>query len=243
MAYADIEAQKKQVENELAQRKLAYQQGLQTQKAETDSVINQNNQYMDEQIKKMNTGRIVNDDKITALQNRRGGFYSGGLDYQLSENLRTTNEGQTSLRRDIGAKNSDLLKQYNMKASQVADQIRLLENESADKIRALVNQELERQRAEAAAAAASRARSSRSRRSSSGSSSGGGDDLSALYAQYLASKGQPTNFFMTPTEAKKRAVNVYAGITSSKAARVANGYSGKASTTKMTANERKRRGL
>ena len=233
MAYSDIEAQKKQVQNELSQKKLAYQQGLQTQKLEMDTAIKRNNEYLDEQIKKMNTSRIVNDDKITALQNRRGGFYSGGLDYQLAENLRETNQGQSALRRDIGNKNSDMTSQYALRASQVAEQIRLLENESADRIRALVNQALERSRA--------RARSGSGRYG--GGSSGGGSDLSALYAQYLASKGQPTDFFKTPNERTKRAVNVYAGITSSKAARAANGYSGVASANSMTENERRRRGL
>lgn len=153
-----LDDQKKQIENELAQKKLSYQQGLQTQKLETDNTINRNNQYLDEQIKKMNTDRIVNDDKITALQNRRGGFYSGGLDYSLAENLRNTTEGQNGLRRDIGGKNTELLGQYNQRASQAAEQIRLLENESADRIRALVNAALEQQRQ---AAASSRARSSK----------------------------------------------------------------------------------
>jgi hypothetical protein len=154
-----LDDQKKQIENELAQKKLSMNQSLATQKLETDNSINRNKQYLDEQINTLNTNRIANDDKITALQNRRGGFYSGGLDYSLAENLRNTTEGQNGLRRDIGTRNSEMLGQYNLKASQAAEQIRLLENESADRIRALVNAALEQQRQ----AASSRARSSSSR--------------------------------------------------------------------------------
>jgi hypothetical protein len=158
-----LEDQKKAVENELAQKRQTINNSLNVQKFETDNTINRNNQYLDEQIKKMNTDKIVNDDKIAALQNRRGGFYSGGLDYQLAENLRNTTEGQTGLRRDTGTKNQELLGRYNLLASQAAEQIKQLEMESADTIRALVNAELERQ----AAAARSRASSTTTRQSTS----------------------------------------------------------------------------
>lgn len=155
-----LDDQKKLIENELAQKRQSINNSLSMQKQETDNTINRNNQYLDEQINKMNTDRIVNDDKITAFNNRRGGFYSGGLDYQLAENLRNTTEGQNGLRRDINTKNQEMLGGYNLKASQAAEQIRLFENESADKIRALINEELERQRQVAEAAANARARAS-----------------------------------------------------------------------------------
>lgn len=138
---------RKQIDNEIALQRQSINQGLQTQKTEFDNTINRNNQYLDEQIKGLNTSRIVNDDKIAALQNRRGGFYSGGLDYQLSENLRNTTNSQDNIRRDINAKNQEITGQYNTLASQAANQISLLEKQAPDRIRQLVNEELERQRA------------------------------------------------------------------------------------------------
>ncbi|MDF2790548.1 MAG: hypothetical protein K0S80_3649 [Neobacillus sp.] len=245
MVYADIEAQKKQVQNELAQKKLSYNQSLAMQKQETDNTINKNKTYLDEQIKKMNTDRIVNDDKITALNNRRGGFYSGGLDYQLSENLKNTTAGQNGLRRDTGVNNQEILNKYNLVASQAAEQIRLLENESGDKIRALVNEALARQQAEAQAAAKERERAARASRARATASSTSPSDaeLARLYQEYLASKGQPTNFFMTPNEATKRAVNVYEGMNSRAGRAVAKASKAPATNTKMTANEKRRRGL
>lgn len=104
--------------------------------------------------------------------------------------------------------------------------------------------DLEREQAAADAAARARASSSRSRASSgTTSASSNQDELAALYQEYLASQGQPTNFFMTPTEQKKRAVSPYAGMNTKAGRAVAKASSTKATSTKMTANERKRRGL
>jgi hypothetical protein len=230
-----LEDQKKAVENELAQKRQSINNSLNMQKLETDNTINRNNQYLDEQIKKMNTDKIVNDDKIAALQNRRGGFYSGGLDYQLAENLRNTTEGQTGLRRDTGTKNQELLGRYNTLASQAAEQIKQLEMETADNIRALVNAELERQRQ---AAATSRARAQQEAQAKPSEA-----ELARLYQEYLASQGQPTNFFMTPNEATRRNTNVYAGLSGYKAADAANQFYKNVTNTQMTQNERLRRGL
>lgn len=235
MVYADIEAQKKQVENELAQKKLSYNQSLALQKQETDNTINQNKSYLDEQIKKLNTQRNLNADNITTLQNRRGGFYSGGLDYQLGENNKSIINSQNDITRDINSKNQEMLGKYNLVASQAAEQIRLLENESGDRIRALVNEALARQQEEAQAAArarasASRARASRARATQTTSSDG--SEMEKYYQMYLATKP-------TANEEIKRRVNVYEGLSGSKAAREANKYYG----GKMTKNERLRRGL
>jgi hypothetical protein len=138
----------KQIQNEIAQQRNSINNGLAIQKRQYDDTINRNNQYLDEQIKGLNTSRIVNDDKITALQNRRGGFYSGGLDYQLAENLRNTTNSQNTIRRDINDKNQSILGEYNTLAGQAAEQIRQLETQAPDRIRQLVNEELTRRRAE-----------------------------------------------------------------------------------------------
>lgn len=138
---------RKQIDNEIALQRQSINQGLSTKKSEFDNTINRNNQYLDEQIKGLNTSRIVNDDKITALQNRRGGYYSGGLDYQLAENLRNTTGAQDNIRRDVNNKNQEVLGEYNILAKQAADQISVLERQAPDRIRELVNAEIDRQRA------------------------------------------------------------------------------------------------
>lgn len=136
----------KQVQNEIDRQKQSINGNLAVQKKQYDETINRNKSYLNEQISKLNTDRIVNDDKITALNNRRGGFYSGGLDYQLSENLRNTKNSQSAITRDINDKNQSILGEYNTLASQAANQIKQLEMQAPDKIRQLVNEELARLR-------------------------------------------------------------------------------------------------
>jgi hypothetical protein len=185
-------------------------QSLAMQKQESDNTINQNKQYLTDQIAKLNTQRNQNADHITALQNRRGGFYSGGLDYQLAQNNTSINNSQGQLTRDINTKNMEIGNRYNLIASQAAEQIRQMENQSSEKIRELVNQEIERQRQEATAAAKARAKASKPKAAPYTPPTG--KDLVNLYSEYLASKGEPTAYMMTPNEVTKRTTNVYAGM-------------------------------
>ncbi|PLR84665.1 hypothetical protein CVD25_01120 [Bacillus canaveralius] len=140
------ERYRRQVENDIAQQRQSINNSLGMQKREFDNTINRNNQYLGEQVSRLNTDRLVNDDRTTALHNRRGGFYSGGLDYSLTENLRNTTSAQDNVRRDINDKNQGILGQYNLLASQGAEQISTLERQAPDRIRELVAQELARLR-------------------------------------------------------------------------------------------------
>lgn len=196
---------KKQVDNEIATQRQSINNSLNIQKREFDNTINRNNKYLDEQIKGLNTSKLVNDDKIMTIQNRFGGIYSGGKDYQLAENQRSTSSAQDNIRRDINDKNQEVLGQYNTLASQAAENIRMLETQSIDKIRQMVNEEIQKQRSlqmeeekwalekqqmelALAKARASASGGSGSRRSSSGSSSsssgGSSSNLTNQYNQY-----------------------------------------------------------
>lgn len=135
-----------QVQNQIAQQRQSINNALNIQKGQYDETINRNKSYLNEQIGKFDKDKLVTDDKTVALQNRRGGFYSGGLDYQLAENARNTTNAKSALSRDIGDKNSAILGEYNTLARQAAENIRLLEQQAPDKIRDLVNQELTKQR-------------------------------------------------------------------------------------------------
>lgn len=135
----------KQVQNQIAQQKQSINNSLGIQKKEYDETINRNKSYLTEQIGQLNTQRVVNDDRTTALQNRRGGFYSGGLDYQLAENLRNTQNAQSSITRDINDKNMAIQGQYDTLARQAAENIRMLEMQAPDLIRQMVLEEMDRQ--------------------------------------------------------------------------------------------------
>lgn len=137
---------KKQIDNEVATQRQSINNNLNIQKQTFDSSINRNNQYLDEQIKSLKTNKIVNDDKIMTMQNRFGGIYSGGKDYQLAENQRSNLASQDSVRKDITDRNQGVLDQYNTLASQASEQIRMLETQAPDRIRQLVNEEIEKQR-------------------------------------------------------------------------------------------------
>lgn len=135
-----------QVKNQIAQQKQSINNTLKIQKGQYDETINRNKSYLNEQIGSLKKDKNISDDRIQTLQNRRGGFYSGGMDYQLAENAKTNLNAQTAITRDITDKNNSVLSEYNTLARQAAENIRLLETQAPDKIRELVNQELTRQR-------------------------------------------------------------------------------------------------
>jgi hypothetical protein len=136
----------KQVQNQIAQQKQAINNSLGIQKTQYDETINRNKAYLTEQIGKYDKDKLVTDDRSVALQNRRGGFYSGGLDYQLAENARNTTNAKSALTRDINDKNSSVLGEYNTLARQAAENIRQLEMQAPDLIRQRVLEEMTRQR-------------------------------------------------------------------------------------------------
>lgn len=135
-----------QVQNEIAKQRQSINNTLKIQKGQYDETINRNKSYLNEQIGKYDKDKLVTDDKTIALQNRRGGFYSGGLDYQLAENARNTTNAKSALSRDIGDKNSAILGEYNTLARQAAENIRQLEQQAPDRIRQQVLEEMNRQR-------------------------------------------------------------------------------------------------
>lgn len=195
----DISAQ---VKNQIAQQRQSINNTLKIQKGQYDETINRNKSYLNEQLGKYDKDKLVTDDKTVALQNRRGGFYSGGLDYQLAENARNTTSAKSAISRDIGDKNSSILGEYNTLARQAAENIRLLEQQAPDKIRDLVNQELTKQRQlqmqeeqwalekQLKQLQLQQARSRGSRRSSGGSSSRSTSSKSTPVAQQFRAEAQ-----------------------------------------------------
>lgn len=135
----------KQIENELALKKKAIEDQLAKAKQSTDLAVQQNNAYLEEQLGKLGQQKVVNDDRAATLSNRRGGFYSGGLDYQLGQNASSYNEASGALQRDVAARNADIQNRNSLLAEQAAEQISLLEQQAPDLIRQRITEELARQ--------------------------------------------------------------------------------------------------
>lgn len=135
-----------QIENELAMKKKALQDQLSMAQQANELAVQQNNAYLQEQLGQLQNQKITNDDSATKLQNRRGGFYSGGLDYQLGQNASSFNQQSGALSRDIAMRNADIQGRNALLASQAAEQISLLEQQAPDLIRQRITEELARQR-------------------------------------------------------------------------------------------------
>ena len=97
--------------------------------------VGQNQQFLNEQLAKLGQQQAVQQQGAQELQNRRGGFYSGGLDYQLGELGRTYGEQTGALTRDIASRNAQLMSTYGNQANQIASQIQNLQSSAPDLIR------------------------------------------------------------------------------------------------------------
>lgn len=97
--------------------------------------VDQNKAYLTEQLGKMQQQNAVDNNGAQQLQNRRGGFYSGGLDTQLSSIGSAYADQQGGLTRDVGARNQQLLDQYGNQANAISQQIQQLQSASPDILR------------------------------------------------------------------------------------------------------------
>ncbi|ALA68951.1 hypothetical protein GT50_01250 [Geobacillus stearothermophilus 10] len=132
---AQIEAQKKAIQDQLALEQQA-----------NELAIQQNNAYLAEQLQNLQQQKAVNDQQAQMLANRRGGFYSGGLDYQLGQNIASYNKATEDLQREIAMRNADIYNRNALLAQQAAEQIKTLEQQAPELIQQRIREELDRQR-------------------------------------------------------------------------------------------------
>lgn len=135
------------VNAELAQQRQAIEQELARLRQASELAVQQNNQWLQEQIRDLERNRIQAGAEIERFQNRRGGFYSGGLDYQLASNQRAFAEAQEALQRDIAARNADIWNRNALLAQQAAERLSQLEQQAPARIQQLIREQMERDRA------------------------------------------------------------------------------------------------
>jgi hypothetical protein len=134
------------VNDEIAKQIQAFNQGNAQTVQANQLAVTQNNNYLDEQLKKLQEQQVMDNQDAQTLQNRRGGFYSGGLDYQLGNIGRGYAQSQGNLQRDVSARNQDIWGRNALLAQQTADKIATLQQQAPDKIRQLLQEEIDRQR-------------------------------------------------------------------------------------------------
>jgi hypothetical protein len=133
-------------QNQLAAQKQAIEQELAKIQQSNALAVTQNNNTLQDELKKLSEQKVLDDQTAINLQNRRGGFYSGGLDYQLGNIARANTDATSQAQRDIAARNADLFSKNALAAAQAAQNIQLLQSQAPDKIRSLIQQEIDRQR-------------------------------------------------------------------------------------------------
>ncbi|MET3699343.1 hypothetical protein SAMN05877753_10218 [Bacillus oleivorans] len=139
---------KAEVDNYIKNQSQAINDAVARQIQQNQAGINANNAYLSEQIQKFQEQNNVADQQSTMLQNRRGGFYSGGLDYQLGQNAKATQEASGALSRDIAARNAEIYAQNSQLAEQAANQIKQLQMQAPDLVRSRVQEALNNYRAQ-----------------------------------------------------------------------------------------------
>lgn len=129
-----------QVKQQQEAQRNAIMQNLERLQQSTNFVTQQNNQALQENLAKLQEQKSVNDQTIQQLQNRRGGFYSGGTDYQLGNNTRAFTEASGNLQRDVQSRNNQLWNSYGLQAQQAYDNIMQLEQSAPAMIQQLIQQ-------------------------------------------------------------------------------------------------------
>lgn len=134
------------VNDEIARQIQAYNQQVAQGQQANNAAVTQNNSALDDQLAKLRESQVMDEQDAQTLQNRRGGFYSGGLDYQLGSIDRSYANNQGNLRRDTQQRNAALWSNNAQLAQQAAEKIAMLQQQAPDKIRQLVTEELQRAR-------------------------------------------------------------------------------------------------
>lgn len=132
--------------SDIKSQSLSIQQALDKAIAASQLNVNQNNNQLQEHIRGLTNQKAQLDDAAQQLQNRRGGFYSGGLDYQLSGINKNTQQATSDAQRDVATRNDAIYANNSLLAQQAADTIKQLETAAPDKIRELIRQAINDER-------------------------------------------------------------------------------------------------
>lgn len=122
-------------------------QGLAQSQQANQLAVTQNNQSLQDTIKRLNEQKIIENNTAQTLHNRRGGFYSGGLDYQLGSIDKATTEARGGAERDVNARNADITNRNALMAQQAAENIARLQAQAPDAIAEKIRQALNDERA------------------------------------------------------------------------------------------------
>jgi hypothetical protein len=133
-----------EVNNEIQKQIEAYNNQLARSQQANQLAVSDNNAYLQEQLQSFQKQKNVTDNQSQMLANRRGGFYSGGLDYQLGQNAASFNEQTGALQRDIGRRNADIYGRNALMAEEASKQISLLQQQAPDLIRQRVQAQLDK---------------------------------------------------------------------------------------------------
>lgn len=127
-------------EQDAINQQLAALQGQSDAAKQTEQAgIDANNAYLMEQLQGLQSAQAVDNQGAQELQNRRGGFYSGGLDYQLGNIGSAYAQQRGSLSRDIASRNQQLIDQYGTQANTIAAQIKDLQTSAPEIIKQKIN--------------------------------------------------------------------------------------------------------
>lgn len=126
-------------DNEVKSQILSYQEQQEAARQAAQAGVDANNRYLAEQIEAMQRQRAVDMDSLQQQQNRFGGLYSGGLNYQGGQINSSYANQQGALTRDIAARNQQLMDQYGTQANTIASQIQNLQANEPGIIRDRIN--------------------------------------------------------------------------------------------------------
>lgn len=129
------------VNNELTQQKTALDQELARLKQSSELTVNQNNSFLQDQIKTLEDNRVKVGAEIVNFQNRRGSFYSGGVDFQTSHNNDSYAQAEGAATKDIAARNADIWNNNNLLAQQASEKLAALQSQAPDRIRQLIEEQ------------------------------------------------------------------------------------------------------
>lgn len=107
--------------------------------------VNQNQQFLQQQLAALAAQQAVDTQGAQDLQNRRGGFYSGGLDYQLGSIGSAYANQRGQLGSEIASRNQQLLDQYGTQANTIAQQIAGLQSNRPQLVNEAINNYLTQQ--------------------------------------------------------------------------------------------------
>lgn len=124
----------------------AYNQSLASGQQANNLAATQNTNYLTNALAASKDQHTLDTSNAQTIQNRRGGFYSGGLDYQLGSQDRAYTASEGSLKQDVQARNDDIYAKNALMATQAAENIRQLQDQTPAMIRQAIQDEIDRQR-------------------------------------------------------------------------------------------------